>query len=391
MLATCSGLGASGKLIPMKDNLYIGLMSGTSMDAIDAALVSITSSGIKLLESQTVAIPGPVRSDILALNKSGDNEIERMMVLDNRLGHLFADAVMQLLEKASQTADNITAIGSHGQTLRHRPDGGDGNTLQVGNANIIAEKTGITVITDFRRRDMAAGGQGAPLVPAFHSAVFHDNKANRVIVNIGGIANITVLPKNNNEPVTGYDSGPGNLLMDTWIKQHHNQSMDAHGQWAASGKADESLVSALLDDAYFRQAAPKSTGRDYFNSHWLEQHLQPYQGLAAEDVQASLCELTAISIADAIGQSGADEHEIYICGGGGHNTFLISRLQQHMPQQAVTTTSALGLDPDWVEATAFAWLAKQSLSQQAGNLPAVTGATHAVILGGIYPASNINI
>lgn len=370
----------------MDKNLYVGLMSGTSMDAIDAALVAINSDQILLQQTYSLPIPQDIRSEILALSTPSENELERAMALDVVMGRLFAGAANELLNRSSYSASDIRAIGSHGQTLRHNPVGESPGTLQIGDPSIIAELTGITTVADFRRRDMAAGGQGAPLVPAFHAQVFRNNKTNRVIVNIGGIANITVLPKTPSQKVTGFDTGPGNLLMDSWIQQHTDETMDKAGQWAAGGKINSNLVSAMLADPYFQLPAPKSSGREYFNSGWLNNLLSRFPGVGTQDVQASLCELTASSIANTIKDTCPETEEIYVCGGGAHNIALLKRLEQHLPKQRVASTQDIDVDPDWVEAMAFAWLAKQTLKGLPGNVPTVTGAKHPVILGAIYHA-----
>ncbi len=365
---------------------YIGLMSGTSLDAIDAAIVRFSGKRCELQQHLALTISEDIRQQALSLLTPGENELARLCRLDVQLGRLFAEAVQALLRQADLDASAISAIGSHGQTLRHYPDTEFPTTLQIGDPNIIAEQTGITTIADFRRRDMAAGGQGAPLAPAFHQALLRDEKDDRVVLNIGGIANIPLLPADPAQPITGFDTGPGNALMDSWIQTHLQQSHDPEGTWATSGKMNKTLLDQLLSDAYFQQAPPKSTGRETFNLSWLEKQLQNFSDLSAEDIQATLAELTAISIARAISKHAADTKQVLICGGGIHNSYLIQRLAAHLPQQQLRSTQELGIDPDWVEAMAFAWLAKQTLEGQAGNLPGVTGAQHPVILGGIYPA-----
>jgi anhydro-N-acetylmuramic acid kinase len=369
----------------MNKDLYVGLMSGTSMDAIDAALIAINGVQVDLQQTSSSPIPQDIRTEMLALSTPAENELERAMALDVAMGRIFAKAVNELLQQSSIHASDIRAIGSHGQTLRHKPDGETPGTLQIGDPNIIAELTGITTVADFRRRDMAAGGQGAPLVPAFHEKVFRNNKNNRIIVNIGGIANITVLPKATDQATIGFDTGPGNLLMDSWTQQNNSEPFDKNGQWAASGTINDELVSMMLADPFFKQPVPKSSGRDYFNAGWLENILKEFSAVTPANVQASLCELTATSIADAIKDVCPKADGLYICGGGVHNKTLCKRLQQHLPEQRVASTNELGIDPDWVEAIAFAWLAKQTLEGLPGNVPTVTGAKHPVILGAIYP------
>ena len=362
-------------------NMFIGLMSGTSLDSIDAALVSFVNNQPKLEGYYNKQISHAVRAQILHLNQSGQDEIEHLATLDPLLGHLFADACLELLEKCAIAPSDITAIGSHGQTLRHRPN--KGYSLQIGDPNVIAERTGITTIADFRRRDLAAGGQGAPLVPAFHATCFRSDHCDRVIVNIGGMANITLLPANQNALVLGYDTGPGNVLLDAWALKHLNKPYDAHGEWARSGKLCPSLLNRFMSDPFFALPFPKSTGRELFNTDWLNQHLDPY--LPPEDVERTLTELTAISISDAIQSHSRKQTKVFVCGGGSHNTFLLERIRSHL-NCSVSTTKELGLDPDWVEACAFAWLAYRTINHQTGNLKSVTGAKGERVLGGIYLA-----
>ncbi|HEB85507.1 MAG TPA: anhydro-N-acetylmuramic acid kinase, partial [Gammaproteobacteria bacterium] len=334
---------------------YIGLISGTSLDAIDAALVSFNSEHCELQQSLALPIADDIREQALSLLHPGDNELARLCRLDVQLGRLFAEAVQALLAQADLASSAICAIGSHGQTLRHCPDDAFPTSLQIGDPNIIVERTGITTVADFRRRDMAAGGQGAPLVPAFHQAMLQDSRYNRVIVNIGGIANITVLTKDPAKPVIGFDTGPGNALLDSWTQQHLQQTHDKEGQWAAGGTCHQGLLDTLVKDPYFSLAPPKSTGRETFNLQWLEQSLQNFSGLQAQDIQATLVELTAMTIAQAILKHSPDAEQVLICGGGNHNTFLMQRLAAHLPEQTIQSTRSAGIDPDWVEAMAFAW------------------------------------
>lgn len=361
---------------------YIGLMSGTSLDAIDAVLVSFEASSPRLLAHYSLSLDAALRQSLESLQQPGDDELNKLAQLDIKLARLFSEAVSGLLAEAGCKAEEIIAIGSHGQTVRHIPEGDYRTTYQIGDPNLIAELTGITTVADFRRRDMAAGGQGAPLVPAFHNQVFRKPGLNRVIVNIGGIANLTILPADEEEAVIGFDTGPGNGLMDAWIFKHRGQQYDQDGEWAASGELMPDLLEKLLTDPYFKLPAPKSTGKEYFHLNWLEKQLPPKA--KAEDVQATLCELTAISINNAIQQTAPASDEIYICGGGMHNQQLIKRLEELSAPIMVTSTQSLGIAPDWVEAICFAWLAKQTLHQQPGNLPSVTGASRNVILGGIF-------
>lgn len=366
--------------------LYIGLMSGTSADAIDAVIVDLQSTP-QLLAQHTLPLPSKIRQQIHALSLPGDNEIDRMGALDVDLGNLFAHTSLELLAKAGINAAQIIAIGSHGQTIRHRPPGSiEGTfTLQIGDPNLIAELTGITTVADFRRRDMAAGGQGAPLVPAFHRAIFHTQDKDRVIVNIGGMANITWLPAQGQ--TIGFDTGPGNVLMDAWIAEHLGKSYDQDGAWAASGQVCKTLLAELLATSYFQLSAPKSTGRESFNRVWLDGNLRKLASiLAPVDVQATLLELTSITIADSINGLSQPSKDIFVCGGGTYNTALMQKLKALLPNDTVASTAALGVDPQWIEAMAFAWLAQQTINHRTGNLCEVTGAKREVILGGVHYA-----
>lgn len=357
-------------------NLYIGLMSGTSADGIDAVLADFSQTQPHLLATHYTPYTPALRQQVLDLCKPGENEIHRLGELDILLAKAFAEAVSALLAKANISADKVAAIGSHGQTIRHAPNS---FTLQIGDPNTIAALTGINTIADFRRKDVALGGQGAPLVPAFHQHVFANARINRAIVNIGGIANVTLLPN-----ILGFDTGPGNALMDEWIKKHLHRTHDEAGAWAATGKINTALLHAMRKDAYFELAPPKSTGREYFNQVWLNKFLDG--SIAAEDVQATLTELTATTIVEAV-QKFFDKGELYICGGGAHNQFLLKRLTVlATPNFSVKTTETLGVHPDWVEALAFAWLAYQTNNRRTGNVPSVTGAEKAAILGGVYYA-----
>jgi anhydro-N-acetylmuramic acid kinase len=371
----------------MSTDYFIGLMSGTSIDAIDAVLVDFGDGTPKLIETLNFPIPDSLRTELQTLCQPGENEIERLGHADTQLGALFAEAVKQLLTNSNLPANEILAIGSHGQTIRHHPEGNYPFTVQIGDANQIAERTGITTVADFRRRDMAAGGQGAPLVPAFHSAIFHSSDHTRVILNIGGISNITVLPKANDIAISGFDTGPGNGLMDAWIQKHQQQNFDQNGQWAASGKINEKLLTQLLSNNYFAKAPPKSTGRELFNFNWLEQQLSLVaENISEVDVQSTLAEFTAASIANAIEKYGFETSKVIVCGGGVRNSFLMKRLSEHLKPIVVKTTDELSLPAEWVEAVAFAWLAKETIANRPGNVPGVTGASHPVVLGGIYPA-----
>lgn len=368
--------------------LFIGIMSGTSLDGVDAVLVGFENGTCQLKDTQFLAYPDSLKTELLALHTPQHNELEFASILGCRLAHLYANAINQLLDKAKIYAADINAIGCHGQTIRHCPGFSPefGFTLQIGNNALLAELTNISVVGDFRSRDIAAGGQGAPLVPAFHKAMFTSAHKNRAIVNIGGIANITYLPKTNstkNAAVLGFDSGPGNMLLDSWTKLKTGKDYDEGGAWAGTGVVLQTLLSGMLAEPYFALLPPKSTGRDLFNEHWLKQH-QLYPHLRPQDVARTLLALTAHSIHDALALIDIDE--VYVCGGGAHNTLLMNDLQALQGDMPVLTTEALGVGVDWVEAIAFAWLAKQTLENKPSNLPEATGAAGARVLGAIYPA-----
>jgi anhydro-N-acetylmuramic acid kinase len=367
-------------------------MSGTSLDGVDVALVEFDTQQPQVLRTLFLAYPSGLQSEILALQHPTENELEATAIISNALAKIYAEAVNQLLFEAQLSPKKIVAIGCHGQTIRHRPGfkDGIGFTLQIGNAALLTELTGITVASDFRSRDIAAGGQGAPLVPAFHQAVFADKQINRAIINIGGIANITYL--GSAEPgalsqagrVYGFDSGPGNMLIDAWIKHHKNLSYDANGDWASTGQVVASLLSKMLAEPYFALPPPKSTGRDLFNKAWLEQKLLADSTLRPEDVAHTLVALTAHSIYNALTQHCSPFDEVYVCGGGAHNNLLIQHLQTLLGDTKCDSTESLGIGVDWVEAIAFAWLAKQCILKKTANLAEVTGAEGARILGAIY-------
>ncbi len=373
-----------------RPELYIGLMSGTSMDGIDAALVDFSEALPKLLTTHSHAWPDDIQQALIEARDIPDEDLPSLSSLDQQTAEIFANACFKLLENSCYQAQDIISVGNHGQTIRHRPDIATPFSLQLGNPHKLATLTGIDVISDFRTADIKAGGQGAPLAPAFHQAVFQHEKINRVIVNIGGISNITILPGNNGQAetdqrITGFDCGPGNTLMDAWMSQQKQQAFDAEGALAASGRTNAGLLARLLMDEYFQLRPPKSTGFEYFNLEWLGKNID--RALNIADVQSTLCDLTAISIIRAINQYTADTDEIYICGGGVHNKELMRRLQT-MTKCPVSTTETLGIHPDWVEAMAFAWLAYRNVHHQTGNLPSVTGAGKAVILGALTTLSD---
>lgn len=363
-------------------------MSGTSVDAIDSALVRCGSDGVAILTTHQHTIPPELKRRIAAISHSGPDEIERLGILDRALGLLFAEATNELLVAAKTQPAQVRAIGSHGQTIRHRPPSAvtrneESFSLQISDPNTIAELTGITTVADFRRRDIAAGGEGAPLASAFHAAALAKPGVNRAIVNIGGIANTTFLE--GSELRMGFDTGPGNTLLDHWIMRHQGKSYDRNGQWAAAGQVNQVLLEKFLAHTYFNKVGPRSTGKEAFNLAWLDSHLIGLDKIAAADVQATLVEFTSTTITRAIKASPLDVSEIYICGGGSHNCHLMLRLAEQLAPATVESTSVIGMDPDWVEAATFAWLASRTLEGLAGNSPAVTGAAGSRVLGGIYP------
>ena len=364
-------------------DLYIGLISGTSMDGIDAALVEFGESSLQILQTRDYAYPPELRDRLInAMQQPQKCTVDDIGKLDRRTGECFRDAAKALLDDAGVAASAVTAIGSHGQTLRHQPDAERPFTLQIGDPTLIATGTGITTVADFRRADLAVGGQGAPLAPIFHEWLFRKSGSGRTILNIGGIANITILA--DDRATTGFDTGPGNTLMDAWIRKHRNEAFDRNGEWAASGLVNTELLKRLLSDPFFSATPPKSTGFEQFNLEWLE--VAEVAAIDAGDVQATLCALTAASVSNAITAFAAGTKEILVCGGGVHNAELMRRLGESMPAIGLSSTATAGLDPDWVEAAAFAWLAMRRLQDLPGNLPLVTGAQRAVTLGAIHTA-----
>ena len=368
-------------------SLYIGLMSGTSMDGVDGVLASFVDSGrIATVAAASLAFPDTLRSELMALQAPGANEIHRESLAANALARLYAQCVEMLLAQAGMAASKVCAIGVHGQTIRHQP--ALGYTRQTNNAALLAELAGIDVIADFRSRDIAAGGQGAPLVPAFHHAVFADPAQVRVVANIGGIANISILDPHS-DAITGFDTGPGNVLMDLWIMRHRGQRYDEDGAWAASGHISQPLLLTLLEEPYLSLPSPKSTGRDLFHADWLDSRLLGFEQLAPADVQATLAQYTAVTLARAIHAHAPATQTVYVCGGGAFNTHLMTVLGDALATcaQPVTlrSTDALGIAAQHVEALAFAWLAHRFHHRKPGNLPAVTGAMGPRVLGALHP------
>jgi anhydro-N-acetylmuramic acid kinase len=360
---------------------YVGLMSGTSMDAIDAAIVDFDVRPLRIIAASATPFDPALKQRIAALMDSpGAVPLDELGQVDVALGHAFADAAIDLMQRSGVAASEVSAIGSHGQTLRHRPDLPLPFTWQIGDPNTLAELTGATVVADFRRRDVAAGGQGAPLLPVFHDHVFRSDEEDRAIVNVGGIANVTVLSRD--ATVTGFDTGPGNRLLDDWIALNLGRDYDEDGRWASAGRCDEALLKQLLEEPYFALRPPKSTGRELFNLPWLRNKLKAAER-DPQDVQATLLEFTALSIAAAV-RAYAPGASLYICGGGARNLGLLAALGRRVAPTKVASTTALGLDPDYVEAVAFAWFAKRTMHGVTSSSGSVTGARGARVLGGIY-------
>ncbi|PYC30491.1 anhydro-N-acetylmuramic acid kinase [Pseudomonas protegens] len=360
---------------------YIGVMSGTSLDGLDIALIE-QSPAIRLIATHYIPMPETLRAELLSLCASGPDEIARSAMAQQHWVKLAAQGIHSLLQQQQLQAQDIRAIGSHGQTVRHEPS--RGFTVQIGNPALLTELTGITVISDFRSRDVAAGGQGAPLVPAFHEALFEQRSGKRAVLNVGGFSNLSLIETA--KPVAGFDCGPGNVLLDAWIQTQRAETFDRNGQWAASGQLDQALLKTLLSDPFFATQGPKSTGREVFNLQWLNQHLAQHPAIPAENVQATLLELTALTIVDSLQAAQVGTQELLVCGGGAHNGTLMRRLSALLPGTQVNSTAIYGVDPDWVEAMAFAWLAHCCLEGIAANRPSVTGARGLRVLGAIYPA-----
>lgn len=370
----------------MKSGRYIGVMSGTSLDGVDVVLAAMDDNMVAQQASLSYPIPIALKEAILAICQGQQLTLSQYGQLDTRLGHLFADAVLALMAQENLSASDIVAIGCHGQTVWHEPDSEAPHTLQIGDNNIVAARTGVTVVGDFRRRDMALGGQGAPLVPAFHQALLADPLERRVVLNIGGIANLSLLCPG--LPVKGHDTGPGNMLMDAWIWHQRGKPYDKNAEWASSGKISLPLLQEMLSDPWFALPAPKSTGREYFNYAWLERQLARHPGVSAVDVMTTLTELTAVTISEQVLLSGGCER-LLVCGGGSRNPLLMARLAALLPGTEVSTTDEAGVSGDDMEGLAFAWLAWRTLAGLPGNLPAVTGAREATVLGAIFPANPV--
>jgi anhydro-N-acetylmuramic acid kinase len=369
--------------------LYIGLMSGTSLDGVDGVLADFDTLPLRVLDHASAPLPPDLKAELLALNQPGHNELHRAALAANALMQVYADVVQQLLSGTATAAADIRAVGAHGQTVRHQPQshGGTGYTLQLSNPALLAELTGMDVVADFRSRDVAAGGQGAPLVPIFHQSVFGNASETVAVLNIGGMANLTILgPQTCGGDVMGFDCGPGNVLLDAWCQRHQGQAYDDAGHWARSGQVSPALLTALLAEPYFALPAPKSTGRDLFNTQWLDTRLAPFAPLAAEDVQATLTELTASACATCARSYAKDSKKLIVCGGGAFNTVLMQRLQAMLGDLPVESSAAHGLPPLQVEAAAFAWLARKTIYRETLDLKKITGAKGARVAGAIYPA-----
>lgn len=376
--------------MPLVDNagmssLYAGLISGTSVDGVDAVLVRFGARECAVVAAQTTAYPERLRARIEALIRGDQVRLAELGAVDVAVGRFFGQCAVELTRGAGVETRDIRAIGCHGQTVHHAPDGEEPFSLQIGDPNSIAAATGITTVADFRRLDMAYGGQGAPLAPAFHEWLLGTPDETRAVLNIGGISNVTILDPQS--PALGFDIGPGNTLLDHWAHKGRGETFDADGAWASSGRVDGALLERLLDDAFFARRPPKSTGRELFNARWLDERLAALARPPADaDVQATLAELTARTIADALAAFAPRVDRLIVCGGGAHNRDLMQRIARLCPCP-VETSASYGLAPDWVEGAAFAWLAHARLEALPGNIPTVTGARRATVLGGVYCGS----
>lgn len=371
-------------MLSMSSGRYIGVMSGTSLDGIDVVLAAIDGRMVAHQASYFHPIPDALKNAVLGMCQGQLVTLSQVGELDTRLGILFGEAVLGLLSQLGISSEEITAIGCHGQTVWHQPKGEATFSMQLGDNNRIAAITGITTIGDFRRGDMAWGGQGAPLVPGFHQALLADPSERRMILNIGGIANLSLLLPG--QSVKGFDTGPGNMLMDAWIWRNRALAYDNNAEWASEGRVNLALLQHMLADPYFSELAPKSTGREYFNLAWLEKQLAGFHAIMPQDVQATLAELTAISIAEQVQLAGGCDR-LMVCGGGARNPLVMARLSAMLSGTEVCNTDAFGISGDDMEALAFAWLAFRTMSGLTGNLPSVTGASRETILGAIYPVS----
>ena len=367
-------------------DFYIGLMSGTSLDGVDGVLVDFSPTTPLVIEHASAPFPPALRAELMALNRSGPDELHRAALAGNELMRQYAAIVRQLLQGARADATEVRAIGAHGQTVRHRPQGFDGTgyTLQLCQPALLAELTGIDVAADFRTRDVAAGGQGAPLAPLFHQSLYGHGKDTVGVLNIGGISNLTLLRPDG--AILGFDCGPGHALMDGWCSRHTGNPYDADGAWAASGHVLPALLDAMLAEPYFRKPPPKSTGRDLFNTEWLESHLRQFAGAAPVDVQSTLTELTAAACAREVLRHDPGLRRLIVCGGGALNSHLMTRLKALLPLAQVASSADRGLPPLQVEATAFAWLARKAVRREPLQLQSITGARGARVRGCIYPA-----
>lgn len=368
--------------------MFIGLMSGTSLDGVDGVLADLSGAKLRVLAHASAPLAAPLKAALLALNQPGHNELHRAALAANALMRVYADVVQQLLSSSGAARHDIIALGAHGQTVRHQPQSHDGTgyTLQLCNPALLAELTGMDVVADFRSRDVAAGGQGAPLVPVFHQSVFGHSGETTAVLNIGGMANLTVIGPALGNDLMGFDCGPGNVLLDTWCQHHMGQSFDADGAWAAQGNANPALLATLLIEPYFALSAPKSTGRDLFNPDWLQARLALHSDMMPADVQATLTELTASTCATCVDSYAINSKTLIVCGGGAFNGQLMQRLQALLPNHRVQSSAAHGLPPLQVEAAAFAWLARKTMHREPLNLQSITGAQGARVAGAIYPA-----
>ena len=365
----------------MPMNLYIGIMSGTSIDGVDSVLVNFNGGKVQVISSYSQDFPLDLREDIFNLLVDYSISLDKLGEIDHRLGVIYSECVLELMKKSRVTANNITAIGCHGQTIMHSPKSKYPFSMQIGDGNIIAARTGISTVNDLRRMDIAFGGQGAPLTPGFHREFFYSKSEKRIILNLGGIANITIL---NDKQLIGFDTGPANCLLDLWIGKCKGENFDNNGEWARTGKINKNLLEEFLKEEYFGLTSPKSTGRELFNEVWLDEKLSNFKEISPEDIQASLTELTVCSIVDEIIEMAPETEGVYGCGGGAYNKFLLERLGFHLSNMDIRTTEMLGMPVQLVESVAFAWLAKQRIDEIPVNLSQVTGATNSSVLGALY-------